>query len=299
MYDVLPTLTIGWSERERLQTDTVMWAILKSRLSRSQMDSLEELKSEESQKSDFPKILDLISGPSNGTGTQSTPSAMRNFTWERFRNSPDICRKRVTAYINAHLREVDATVGLLRYATPELHRLERELGLLNIKCRTFYEHFAYNRCLRQHANYILDSFDLSAEKNIEEIVLSAPPLLRDSLRLYQTRWRKAVFSTKWHNDLVAAKEELDAVQKRLERCKQEYERKKMHLEMYKKIQDAKEEFVDLSEEDKLKKVESLLGMKAPPCRSKESTPASRSESIIVTFTTTVDKFVICAIKNPN
>ncbi|VDM84343.1 unnamed protein product [Strongylus vulgaris] len=130
MYDVLPTLTIGWSERERLQTDTVMWAILKSRLSRSQMDSLEELKSEESQKSDFPKILDLISGPSNGTGTQSTPSAMRNFTWERFRNSP-------------------ATVGLLRNAKPELYRLERELGLLNIKCRTFYEHFAYNRCLRQ------------------------------------------------------------------------------------------------------------------------------------------------------
>ncbi|EYC27648.1 hypothetical protein Y032_0008g104 [Ancylostoma ceylanicum] len=224
----------------------------------------------------FPKKIPYRAGPS--VFTTSTPSFLKNFTWERFNKNPDLYRKQLTGIINAQLRQVDATVGLLRYASPELHQLQRELGLLHIKCHTFYERYIFIRCLRENAGDILSSFDLSTGKSVEEIVSKVPPSLRDSLRLYQTRWRNSISSSRWQKDLTSANEELAAVREHLERCERELERKKTHLEMYRKIDAIKDEFVGLSDENKLKKVESVLGVKAPPLLAKEDNLAMRKRS---------------------
>lgn len=81
-----------------------------------------------------------------------------------------------------------ATVGLLRYAAPELYQLQRELGLLHIKCHTFYERYIFIKRLREKwvsqflivikktilisfsAEAVLGSFDLSSGKSVEEAV---------------------------------------------------------------------------------------------------------------------------------
>ncbi|KAK6745448.1 hypothetical protein RB195_011898 [Necator americanus] len=206
----------------------------------------------------------------------STPlSSLKNFTWERFNKSPDIYRNRVKSIINTQLRQIDATVGLLRYATPELNQLKRDLGLLHIKCRTLYERFVFSRCLRENANDILGSFDLSTGKSIYDTVLEVPPPLRDSLRLYQIRWRNAVSNCKWQKDYTKSKEELASVNEHRVRCERELERKKTQLDKYKKICAMKNEFLGLNDENKLKKIESVLGMKAPPLPNKDDTLSIR------------------------
>ncbi|ETN72326.1 hypothetical protein NECAME_04506 [Necator americanus] len=169
----------------------------------------------------------------------STPlSSLKNFTWERFNKSPDIYRKRVKSIINTQLRQIDgnftyqfsfgATVGLLRYATPELNQLKRDLGLLHIKCRTLYERFVFSRCLREK-----------------------------------------------QKDYTKSKEELASVNEHRVRCERELERKKTQLDKYKKICAMKNEFLGLNDENKLKKIESVLGMKAPPLPNKDDTLSIR------------------------
>ncbi|CAJ0596847.1 unnamed protein product [Cylicocyclus nassatus] len=221
-------------------------------------NSTEDLQeTEASQKSSIPRMFDLISEQNNET--TSTSTVMRSFTWDRFKSNP-------------------ATVGLLRYARPELCRLERELSFLNMKCRTYYERFIYVSLLRKHAD-VVDSFDLTVGKTFGEMIESIPPLLRDSLLLYQLRWRNCISSTRWQEDFTKACKALITVQARLEKCRLELERRRSHLEMYKKILTAKEKFANLGDEEKLEKVESLLGIQAPSNRSKQNTPTSRRRSL--------------------
>ncbi|RCN40456.1 hypothetical protein ANCCAN_13615 [Ancylostoma caninum] len=223
-----------------------------------------------------PKKIPFRGGPA--MLTTNAPSFLKNFTWERFSKNPDLYRKQLTGIINAQLRQVDATIGLLRYASPELYHLQRELGLLHIKCHTFYERYVSIKCLRENANGILGSFDLSTGKSVEEVVSEVPPSLRDSLRLYQTRWRNSIAASRWQKDLMNANEDLTAAREHLERCGRELERKRTQLEMYRKIDAIKDEFVGLSDDNKLKKVERVLGIKAPPLLAKEDTITMRKRS---------------------
>ncbi|VDM61035.1 unnamed protein product [Angiostrongylus costaricensis] len=76
-------------------------------------------------------------------------SFLIHFSMDIFKNKPDRCRKRIYDAVNEQLRRAEATIGLLRYIDPQLHQLNRQLGFLNMKCRTYYNRFAFNKELRK------------------------------------------------------------------------------------------------------------------------------------------------------
>ncbi|KAJ1348048.1 hypothetical protein KIN20_003260 [Parelaphostrongylus tenuis] len=190
-------------------------------------------------------------------------SFMSSFTWESFKRNPDLWRKRISDSVNKQIRHAHATIGQLRYLEPQLHKLDRQLGFANMKCRTQYERLLFIKELRKHADQVLGNFDLSLGKTIDEVVSEAPPLLKSSVRLYQTRWRKAIATSKWQQDIDKAKENMERALERYKKCEEELETKRIHLELYKEIRDIKGNLDGLNDEDKLQKIERCIQKEFP------------------------------------
>ncbi|KJH49844.1 hypothetical protein DICVIV_04028 [Dictyocaulus viviparus] len=177
-------------------------------------------------------------------------------------------RKRIYDIVNNVTHHSQAVIELLRTVDPELQQLERQLGLLNMKFCTYYEHFAFNKQLRKHAEQILDNFDLSTGKTIDEAASEAPPLLRTKVRLYQIRWRKAIASSRWQKDFEEASKNLANVHECYERFKHESKTKKDQLDICRKIliatanfsDEMKEDLIGLSDIDIMEKIRSEIGM---------------------------------------
>ncbi|KAK5973545.1 hypothetical protein GCK32_002056 [Trichostrongylus colubriformis] len=195
-------------------------------------------------------------------GQIRTPAQIRTFlsvfTVERFKKNPDLYRKRMAALIDDQIRHTEVTTALLRSLGPELRRQKRQLGFLNMKCRTIYERLCFIRELRQNAGAVIRNFNLFTGKSLEDVVSEAPPLLKNAVKLQQIRWRKALASSKWQKDYERAEKELALARERYENGERELEMKEIYLKIYRKILASKNEFTGLSDESKLKKVESIL-----------------------------------------
>ncbi|XGW13674.1 hypothetical protein V3C99_000191 [Haemonchus contortus] len=232
----------------------------------------------------------LIDGPELSSSKNSGPKPpapartqtriktfMSIFTWERFKKNPDLYRKAIAKIVDDQIRHTQTVTNLLQELEPELRRQERELGLLNIKCQTLYERLRFIRQLRENADAVIRNFDLTTGKSLEEVVAEAPPLLKNAVRLHQIRWRNANASSKWQKDFEKAEKDLAIVRERFKNGERELEEKRNLLEMFKKILVIKDEFTGLSDEDKVKKMESVLGISAPRVKEEEKKSASQLE----------------------
>uniref|UniRef100_A0A7I4YF92 RPW8 domain-containing protein n=1 Tax=Haemonchus contortus TaxID=6289 RepID=A0A7I4YF92_HAECO len=232
----------------------------------------------------------LIDGPELSSSKSSglKPSApartqtriktfMSIFTWERFKKNPDLYRKAIAKIVDDQIRHTQTVTNLLQELEPELRRQERELGLLNIKCQTLYERLRFIRQLRENADDVIRNFDLSTGKTLEEVVAEAPPLLKNAVRLHQIRWRNANASSKWQKDFEKAEKDLAIVRERFKNGERELEEKRNLLEMFKKILAIKDEFTGLSDDDKVKKMKSVLGISAPLVKEEEKNSAPQVE----------------------
>uniref|UniRef100_A0A0K0D4L3 Coiled-coil domain-containing protein n=1 Tax=Angiostrongylus cantonensis TaxID=6313 RepID=A0A0K0D4L3_ANGCA len=72
-----------------------------------------------------------------------------NFSKDTFRNEPDRCMEQIYDTISEQLRRAQATIGLMRDMDSQLDRLNRQLGFLNMKCRSYYNRIAFNKELRE------------------------------------------------------------------------------------------------------------------------------------------------------
>lgn len=223
-----------------------------------------------------PLISDL---PGGLVRPQAPKTFLTAFTWERYKKRPESYRKRISSVVDEELLHVDAATALMHELRPVLRRLVRQLGFLNVKCGTLYERYCFIRQLRHHAEKILRNFDLFIGTSVEDAVSEAPPLLKSAVQMYQTRWRNAIASSKWQKDADEAERELRNLRIRSENMERDLELKRHQLEMYKRIHAVRHEFEGLSDEDKLKKVESILGVTAPrPPAEEEGAHRKRSLS---------------------
>ncbi|VDO29054.1 unnamed protein product [Haemonchus placei] len=215
---------------------------------------------------DDPELSSSKSGGMKPPAQSRTQTRIRTFmsifTWEKFKKNPDLYRKAIAKIVDDQIRHAQTVTNLLQELEPELRRQERELGLLNIKCQTLYERLRFIRQLRENADAVIRNFDLTTGKSLEEVVAEAPPLLKNAVRLHQIRWRNANASSKWQKDFEKAEKDLAIVRERFKNGERELEEKRNLLEMFKKILAIKDEFTGLSDEDKVKKMESVLGVSA-------------------------------------
>ncbi|WKY03101.1 hypothetical protein Q1695_016418 [Nippostrongylus brasiliensis] len=204
------------------------------------------------------------SGRSSIPKKNPRPKPTRNFlslfTLERFKKNPDLYKNRVASNVDEQLENAETAKKVMRSLRLDLYRQGRQLGFLNIKIHTLYERICFTRQLRQNPAKVLGTFDPFATKSSEDAVMVAPPFLKNALRLHQIRWRRAIAGTRWQKDVAKAEEELKNMQEHYEGVGRDLELKKLQLEMFKRIHLIRHEFADLNEPDKLKKVQSFLGI---------------------------------------